>query len=440
MKQITFSYRDSARISSRELSEVAGKLQEEIQNMKKAVLLGYDDDRASINLPHDREMLSSVEAMVRKKRRLKPLYLVVVGIGGSNLGTMAVQEAVLGTSYNLFSPETKILYADTVDSDSMKSILRTIEPLLEEGGNVLINGVSKSGATTETVANFEILVEALAKSKKDYEEYVVITTDKDSKLWYLALKNGFGVQEIPKRVGGRYSVFSPVGVLPLGIIGVKIDSLLEGAAWMRDRCLNEDLEENPASLGAALLYLHHKQGKSISDLFLFSNDLESVGKWFRQLMAESIGKEYNRKGERIFAGITPTVSTGSTDLHSMAQLYLGGPYDKFTTFVRVGKNNSEIAVPDLEEYSTLVSGIQKKPLSDIMDAILEGVKVAFGNGKRPFAEITLPDKSEASIGQLLQLEMMEMMYLGALLGVNPFDQPNVEMYKSETRKILGGRA
>jgi glucose-6-phosphate isomerase len=153
-------------------------------------------------------------------------------------------------------------------------------------------------------------------------------------------------------------------------------------------------------------------------------------------MAESIGKEFNKKEERVNIGLTPTVSIGSTDLHSMAQLYLGGPYDKFTTFVRIKKSRSCLKVPSVEGYSELVSEIKGKSLMDIMDATLEGTKAAFRSGKRPFIEITLPDKSEHAIGQLLQLKMMETIFLGKLLNVNPFDQPNVESYKRETRKIL----
>ena len=142
--------------------------------------------------------------------------------------------------------------------------------------------------------------------------------------------------------------------------------------------------------------------------------------------------------KRVFEGITPTVSLISVDLHSMAQIYLGGPYDKFTTFVNVKKNNSNVVVPDINEYSNLADIIQGKELKQIMDAIFIGVKTAFKNAKRSFMEIILPDKSEYSIGQLLQFKMMEMIYLGFLLNVNPFDQPNVEDYKIETRKLLEG--
>ncbi len=436
MKEIVFSYEKSALISPDELKGITGRLQRETHNMTKAALIHYADDRASINLPDDAKMVEKVKDTIGKKCALDPAFLIVIGIGGSNLGTIAVQEAVFGRSYNGLTAGTKILYADTVDSDSINDIIRTIEPTLRNGGSVIINGVSKSGGTTETIANFEILADLLKRYRKEYQKYIVVTTDKNSKFWNLAARKGFDALEIPQKVGGRYSVFSPVGLFPLGMIEVNIDRLLQGAVWMEDKCLSEKIENNPAAISAALLYLHYKKGQNISDLFLFSNDLESIGKWYRQLMGESIGKEFNKYGKKVFSGITPTVSIGSTDLHSMAQLYLGGPYDKFTTFVSVQRNRSTIKTPNLEEYSALVDGIQEKPLPQMMDAILEGVKIAFRKGRRPFAEITLPDKSECSIGQFLQFKMMEIMYLGSLLEVNPFDQPNVETYKTETRKIL----
>jgi len=435
MYPIFFSY-DSSLISSEKRANTAERLIEEINCMNNAATMQYEDDRASINLPDDKKALKKIKMLVEEKKELKPSYLIVVGIGGSNLGTMAVQEAILGKLYNQLNPNIKVLYADTVDSDLINDIIKIIEPILKKGENIIINGVSKSGGTTETISNFEILVELLKKYRKDYEKYVVVTSDKNSKFWDFSIENRFDVLEIPKKVGGRYSVFSAVGLFPLGLIGIKIDQLLKGAHDMKNKCLNDNILENPAAISATLIYLHRKKDKNIHDLFLFGNGLESVGKWYRQLMGESIGKEFNKEKKRVFEGITPTVSIGSVDLHSMAQMYLGGPYDKYTTFINVKHNNSDMIVPDMKEYSKLVEVIQGKRLKELMDAIVEGVKTAFKKGKRPFSEIILPDKSEYSIGQLLQFKMMEMMYLGFLLEVNPFDQPNVEDYKSETRNIL----
>jgi glucose-6-phosphate isomerase len=437
MNQIEFNFNQS-QVSTKQKDQLKFQLLEEIKNIKKATEKGYDDDHASINLPKDNNALQQVLQVIEEKNRLNPTYVVVVGIGGSNLGTLAVFEAIYGKKHNLKTNQKKILFADTVDSDLLNDIKRIIEPVLKNNEQIILNVVSKSGSTTETIANFEVLLNLLERYKSDYRENVVVTTDYDSKLWHLAKKKQYSVLEIPKKVGGRYSVFSPVGLFPLGLIGIDIAQLLEGAKEMIHRCLVEDIEQNPAASAAACSYFHFKQGKNIHDLFLFSDDLESIGKWYRQLLAESVGKEHDLHHNQVFTGITPTYSIGSTDLHSMAQLYLGGPFDKFTTFVHVKHNKQAVILPNYVEYASLVEGIQNKPMREIMNAIYEGVKTAFSNNKRPFIEVELPDKSEVSIGQFLQYKMMETMMIGALLEVNPFDQPNVEAYKKETRKILKG--
>jgi glucose-6-phosphate isomerase len=435
VKDIEFSFGD-AMIPQQRILETAERLRPEIRNIANAISEGYEGDLASLYLPDNRLMLGKVRQVIGENLQLKPVHLIVVGIGGSNLGTIAVQEAVLGKLYNQLTASMKVLYADTVDSDGINSIITLVKPVLERGGNIVLNVISKSGTTTETIANAEVLIDLLRRHKKNYKKCITVTSDKDSELWNIAVREGFNVQEIPKKVGGRYSVFSPVGLFPLGLLGINIEQLLDGARSMRDICVNVNVEKNPAATSAAAQYLHYKSGKNVHDLFLFANDLESLGKWYRQLMAESLGKEFDKKGKRVNIGMTPTVSIGSTDLHSTGQLYLGGPYDKFTTFVRVKNSRSCLKVPSVEGYSQLVSEIDGKSLLDIMDATLEGTKAAFRSGKRPFIEITLPDKSEYSVGQFLQFKMIETIYLGQLLDVNPFDQPNVESYKRETRKIL----
>ena len=423
-------------IPQQRILETAERLRLTIRNMANAISEGYEGDLASLCLLDDRLMLGKVRQAIGKNLQLKPVYLVVVGIGGSNLGTIAVQEAVLGKLYNQLTAATKVLYADTVDSDSINNIITLIKPVLEKGGNIILNVISKSGTTTETIANAEVLIDLLRRHKKDYRNCITVTSDRNSELWNIAVKEGINVLEIPKKVWGRYSVFSPAGLFPLGLLGIDIELLLDGAAHMREVCIDTNIEKNPAAISAAIQYLHYASGKNISDLFLFANDLESLGKWCRQLMAESLGKEFNKKGEKVNIGITPDISIGSTDLHSMAQLYLGGPYDKFTTFLSVENSNSHINVPTLKEYSKLVVGVQGTSLESIMSAIIEGTKAAFRKGKRPFMEIKLPRISEYSVGQFLQFKMIETIYLGYLLNVNPFDQPNVESYKEETRKIL----
>jgi len=193
-------------------------------------------------------------------------------------------------------------------------------------------------------------------------------------------------------------------------------------------CLNENLFENPAALSAAITYIHYKRGRNILVNFLFASDLEGLGKWLSQLIGESLGKEKNLKDEIVNVGITPVVST-AVDLHSMSQLYLAGPMDKFTNFVKIKKNKNNIKIPDGETKT--------QTLAEITDAIISGVESAYAKRKLPFAEITLEDKTEKSIGEFLQFKMMEIMFLAGLLEINAFNQPNVEEYKVVTRKILG---
>lgn len=436
MNELKFDFKDSM-VLPIDLNLVEKNMMDEIDVLNNVVKnKNYEDYRSFINLPYDEESLNNIKKIIYEKKKLNPKYLIVIGIGGSNLGTTAIQEAILGKLYNELNPDIKILYADTVDSDIMSSIIQVIEPILQKGENIIVNVISKSGSTIETIANSEIILNLLKKYKKNYYDYVVVTSDKDSKLWELALEEKFTLLEIPKKVVGRYSVFSAVGLFPLGLIGVNIDLLLYGAKDITRKSINKNLDLNPAAKSASLIYIHYKRGRNIHNLFLFSPGMESIGRWYKQLMAESLGKEYNLKREHVFTGITPIVSIGSTDLHSMTQLYLAGPDDKFTTFVKVKHNRNILRVPKERIYSKLVKGIQEKKLQTLMTAVYKGVTKTFRNHKRPFMEVLINNKSEYAIGQFLQYKMIEMVYLGHLMDINPFNQPNVEEYKAETRKIL----
>jgi glucose-6-phosphate isomerase len=153
-------------------------------------------------------------------------------------------------------------------------------------------------------------------------------------------------------------------------------------------------------------------------------------------MAESIGKSHDKQGKLINNGITPTVSIGSTDLHSVAQLYLSGPRNTFTSFVSVEKNNTNLCLSDNPLLQTLAPTLQNRSLPTIMNAILQGTMAAYRTDKRPFIHLTLPEKNEYYLGQFMQIKMLEIMYLGFLMNINPFDQPSVELYKQETKKLL----
>jgi len=325
MEAVEIRLEETAGVTRERLQELEVQLRPERDRMIAALTEGYEDVRASLSCPTDVAMLERVEQVADRVRGLHPSYLVVVGIGGSNLGTMAVHEAVKGRFPHQLGRSPRVLWADTVDSDMMEAILRVIEPALAAGEHVVVNAISKSGTTTETVANFQVLVDVLQRYDARYQPYTVVTTNKGSPLWELAQDEHIDALEIPLQVGGRFSVFSPVGLFPLSLLGVNLPVLREGARVMRIRCLEAAMEKNPAAAGAAAAYAHYRDGKNIHTLFLFGNDLESVGKWHRQLVAESLGKQHDRSGAEVFTGMTPTVAIGSTDLHSVAQLYLAVP-------------------------------------------------------------------------------------------------------------------
>ncbi len=436
MNNIIFSYKKSCGIEFSELHALALEKNIEAERLHLADLVQkkkcYQTSYASLEVPFDEVLQQRVLEVVTQKKELKPTILVVVGIGGSSLGAKAIHQAIFGRLRIKKTSDVPVLYfAETVDADRMFAILSALEQELAVGNNVLINVVTKSGTTTETVANFQVILELLKKYRPcDYAELVVVTTDKDSPLWNFAQQEKFTCLEIPKMVGGRYSVFSPVGLFPLVMTGVDIEKLCAGARSMVTHCLHADMQNNPAMMSALIQYYHYQRGVSINDLFLFSVDLEAVGKWYRQLMAESIGKEFDKQGKQVLMGITPTISLGSIDLHSVAQLYLGGPRDKCTTFVTVEKNAHTITVPDG------VAGLAGRSFSDIMYALAEGTKEAYLKNNRPFVSVILPEKNEFYLGQFLQFKMIEMMYLGHVCNVNPFDQPNVELYKREAQRLL----
>ena len=194
---------------------------------------------------------------------------------------------------------------------------------------------------------------------------------------------------------------------------------------MRERCL-EHTKENPAQISSTFLFHHLTMGKNIHDSFFFHPELESLGKWYRQLMGESIGKEGG--------GITPIVTIGSIDLHSMAQLYLGGPKDKTTEFIYSNKS-AEGAIPQEALFPSL-NTVSGKSISVVMSAIQEGTSTAYQKQQLPFFEIAFDEVNCFELGSYMQYKMMEIMYLAHLLKINAFDQPQVELYKIETKRIL----
>ncbi len=419
-----FSYKNTAHVKKELLIKTAQSLEDYVERIHE---IAKQDDYLShesfINLPLDEQVVQHLLSLKKKFVSDKLKYIVVVGIGGSNLGTKAVYDALYG-SYDLVEPARypKMLFADTSDT----AVISKLSKFLAEIKNpeeVLINAISKSGGTTETIANLEIILNNAPLLKNR----LVITTCYGSLLWNIAQKQNVTLLPMPDKIGGRYSVFTAVGLFPLLCAGVNIFALLEGALDLRKKCLDRDGLKNPAIISAVAAFLAYKEGKSIHDLFIFHPELESLGKWYRQLMGESIGKDG--------IGITPTVSIGSTDLHSMYQLYVGGVKDKFFTFISSAGHSEALSI-DIKDFPLTVTSLAGKNTNQIMSALFESIKEAYAQNNLPYVEIQLQNIDEKSLGKFMQMKMMEMMFLAKLLNVNAFDQPDVEGYKIHLKKYL----
>ncbi len=397
----------------------------------------YDDPESSINLSSDTDLLTLVQACVAEKTTSALKYIFVVGIGGSNLGTKAVYDALYAFEDVLpTNNRPKMLFVDTVDAHMLNTYVQQVIPTITTKDEYVLVTISKSGGTTETLANTEILIDALRRQVGASLDRVVVITDYDYAYWRAALAQGMTCLALPSMVGGRYSVLSAVGLFPLALLGVDIKALRQGALDIRSYCLNIEVAHNPAAQSAVVLVHARAQGKTINDTFVFNSELESLGKWYRQLMGESVGKETTTDGRVVHIGITPTISVGSTDLHSVGQLYLGGPRDKITTFIYSTDSADAPTVPTDRVFPTIVEMIQGKTTADIMQAILGGVQAAYRNHELPFMEVQLASITPYELGAFMQFKMIEMMYVGKLLQVNAFDQPNVESYKIETKRLL----
>jgi len=389
----------------------------------------------SVCLPDDEVLLERVQTLATALVSDTLRYVFVVGIGGSNLGTKAIYDALYGYQDLVDDNRPRLLFLDAINPRYFTYVATKIIPQLADPADYLVVTLSKSGGTTETLANTEILLDALARHVGGVAERTVVITDAGSTYAVVAAEKGMNVLTMPPAVGGRYSVFSAVGLFPLVAAGIDVVALRSGATAQRALCLDAQIENNPALQSAAFSALAYTDGYHIHDTFVFSSELESLGKWYRQLLGESIGKEYDIDGERVEIGITPTVSIGSTDLHSVGQLYLGGPKDKFTTFV-YSIHDEIVAMPTQRIFPTVVPMIQGKDMSTIAQAILSGVQIAYQKQSLPFMSVELEGVTPYELGSFMQYKMMEVMYLSYALNVNPFDQPHVELYKLETKQLL----
>ncbi len=360
----------------------------------------------------------------------------VVGIGGSALGAWAIDCALRGPhpvqpEFSKKNPRLVIL--DNVDPAFIGAALDSMDPR-----RTLVTVIAKSGATAETVGTFLIVREWLRKKlgRRAKDRIVAVTSAGKGDLAALAEREQYRTFEIPANVGGRFSVLSPVGLVPAALIGVDIRKLLKGAARMTHQAWQENLKENIA-LHAALCHWLLFQSKPIQVAFPYSNQLWGTAFWFRQLWAESLGKAKSRAGETVNLGQTPVAALGTTDQHSQVQLYIEGPNDKVLTFWAVEKPRAEGRIPKSKLGLEAFDYLAGQSLAKLIDAERRATAAALTEAGRPNCTFTLERADEEHLGGFFQTLEFETAFMGELLGINAFDQPGVEAGKQFTFGLMG---
>lgn len=365
--------------------------------------------------------------------------ILVLGIGGSALGGMAVCEALLKPYWNLLTEEQRnkfprIFFLDNIDPDQINGILDVLD--LKK---TLVNVITKSGSTAETMSQFMIVKDRLQKEIGDnYVRHIVATTDRNSGiLRQISNEEGYKTFVVPDDVGGRFSVFSAVGLLPFAMVGIDIDALMQGIKDMDLALKNTDVRHNIAAQNALIHYLMDtRKGKNLSVMMPYSSKLKYVSDWFVQLWAESLGKEKDLDGNKVNIGPTPIKALGATDQHSQIQLYNEGPNNKIINFIRVKEFDTTLEIPKIFEF-TGVGYLGGKTINELINAEADSTKVALVDYQRPNVTITIDKVDPYSIGQLLYLLEVQTAIAGELYNINTFNQPGVEQAKNYTYALMG---
>ncbi len=420
-------------IATTELTKLADSLTDYINKLNTS---SADEGFTSfIKLPFDQNLLNQVKAIRQQYSHEGLSYLVLIGIGGSNLGAKAIYDALQGY-YEHLNPNKypKIIFADTTNSSLLNSLNQFLNQEVSAPEKVLFIVISKSGTTTETLINLDVISQQFPL----FAQRVLIISQAGSPLFEYAQQKQLPFMAIPDKIVGRFCVFSAAGLVPLSFV-IDIDSLIKGASEITPSCLKQGALENPALLSACIQYHLYLQGNNISDHFYFAPELESLGKWYRQLMAESLGKLVNDHNDLVNVGITPTVSIGSIDLHSMLQLNMAGPRDKITTFITINNPLPGPVVATKFSFAKVLPEVSGLNVNQISLAIQKGTVQSYQQLGLPFMELELEQLTEAELGSFLQFKMIEITYLAKLLNINAFNQPQVELYKEATRNILAGK-
>lgn len=433
MSKVTFDYSKAMGFLSAD--EIAGmKCQAEAAKKVLVEKTGQGNDYLGwIDLPvdYDKEEFARIKEAAKKIQSDSDV-LLVIGIGGSYLGARAAIEFLRHGFYNNVSKEIRktpeIYYVGNSISSSY------VQGLIEVLGDrdFSINVISKSGTTTEPAIAFRIFKEIIEKKygKEEAAKRIYATTDKArGALKTLATEEGYETFVVPDDVGGRFSVLTAVGLLPIAVSGADIDKLMEGAASGRELALNSVYEENDAVLYAAIRNILHRKGKSLEILANYEPSLHYVSEWWKQLCGESEGKDQK--------GIYPASVDLTTDLHSMGQFIQDGSRIMFETVLNVEKSRAEVVIKEEPVDLDGLNYLAGKNMDFVNKSAMNGTMLAHIDGGVPNLMVKVPEQNESYLGQLFYFFEFAIGVSGYISGVNPFNQPGVESYKANMFALLG---
>lgn len=386
-----------------------------------------------IDLPvnYDKEEFARIKKAAEKIRNDSDI-LFVIGIGGSYLGARAAIDFVKHSFYNDLPKEKRKAPQIYYVGNSMSAAY--IEELIDLIGDkdFSVNVISKSGTTTEAAVAFRVFRELTEKKygKEGAAKRIYSTTDKArGALKTLSDEEGYECFVIPDDVGGRFSVLTAVGLLPIAASGADIDKLMEGAAHLREICLNNDFSENPALRYAAIRNILYRKGKSVEILANYEPSLHYISEWWKQLYGESEGKDQK--------GIFPASVDLTTDLHSMGQFIQDGSRLMYETVLVVEKPRRDFTLKSAENDIDGLNYLSGKTMDYVNKCAMKGTIAAHVDGNVPTLLIEIPEQTEYHLGELFYFFEFAVGVSGYMLGINPFDQPGVEFYKANMFRLLG---
>lgn len=355
--------------------------------------------------------------------------LIVIGIGGSYLGARAAIEFIKSPNYNVMKKDTPDIYfsGNSISSTALKELVDICE-----GRDFSINVISKSGTTTEPAVAFRVFREILEKKygKEGAAERIYVTTDKEKgTLKSLSDREGYETFVVPDDVGGRYSVLTAVGLLPIAVSGADIDALMSGAKAAQDALTSDDLNENDCYKYAAIRNILYRKGKSAEMLVSYEPSFTMMNEWFKQLFGESEGKDGK--------GLFPVSAVFSTDLHSLGQYIQEGERLLFETVVSFEKPKYEITLGTDPENVDGLNFLAGKTMDYVNKKAFQGTILAHNDGGVPNLVLSVPEMNEYELGYLIYFFEKACAVSGYVLGVNPFNQPGVESYKKNMFALLG---